>query len=111
MFYAKISKFAGLPIVILVLCIGANVKAQLKNVTGISISEEQSVTRITIQGDNINRYRYFTLAGDENGIVRRIVIDIEGARHSITGQTGPAGPVAGFRSSQCFDNPPIVRVT
>ena len=111
MFYAKISKFAGLPIVILVLCIGANVKAQLKNVTGISISEEQSVTRITIQGDNINRYRYFTLAGDENGIVRRIVIDIEGARHSIIGQTGPLGPVAGFRSSQFFDNPPIVRVT
>jgi type II secretory pathway component GspD/PulD (secretin) len=110
MYYAKINKCIGLLMVIFTLCAATVAQAQLNNVTGISVSEEESVTTITIQSDKISQYRYFTLAGDENGIVQRIVIDIEGARHAITGQTGPFGPVAGFRSSQFFENPPIVRV-
>ncbi len=89
-----------------------NVHAQLNSVTGVSVSEEGSVTTVAIQGQTELKFRHFVLEGTEPGIIQKIVIDIEGARYNIAGkmQEYSRGPVARVRSSQFLENPPMVRV-
>ena len=89
-----------------------NVLAQLNSVTGVSVSEEESVTTVAIQGQTELQFRHFVLEGTEPGIIQKIVIDIEGARNNMAGkiQEYSRGPVAQVRSSQFLENPPMVRV-
>lgn len=105
-------KLLSIMVLIISLCIPLSSNAQLNRVTGVSISEKESITTVTIRSENKPQYRYFPLGGTENGIVRKIVVDIEGARHAIEKpiMTEPVGPVARIRSSQWREDPPIVRV-
>lgn len=105
-------KLLSIMVLVIGLCVPLRSNAQLNRVTGVSISEKKSITTVTIRSENKPQYRYFPLGGTEIGIVRKIVVDIEGASHSIEKpvMTEPVGPVARIRSSQWREDPPIVRV-